>query len=271
MAPRDDSEEFEDGLPLGRPTRTAPGLVVERRCFLALSAAALAGAGLARPAYARLAPGDALTFDEFLVAVLPEARKLVADTSADGQDAYLRAVAREAVRLGDAPQPSWRDSGQSLGPGTFIGANLGPGGASTEPFVALHWKMDPGTRIEAHAHTHGNVCTLGLEGEALVNNYEMDGARDFDRPGVFRVRRTVRQVLSRGSVNLVNLERNYVHGTIAGAAGARGLDITTRIRPRRPDVPYLRLERAVPGQDGAFEAVWSDLAGMKGEDASLLR
>jgi len=130
--------------------------------------------------------------------------------------------------------------------------------------------MDPGTRVEAHAHTYGNVCTIGLEGQAVVSNFEMVGPRDFDVASVFRVKRTAHQHLRRGSVNLVNLEKDYVHGTVAGPEGARGLDITTRIKPRRPGVPYLRLEKAVPGLADSFDAVWTDLPGMKTQDEALL-
>lgn len=264
-------DESTDDLPLGRAVRVEAGLWVERRSFLAVTAGALAAAGLLPgTSYARLGGGDLLSFDEFLTEVLPEARRLVADTTTAGQDAYLTILARHAVKLGEAPHPSWNDSGQSLTPGTFIGANLGADGAKTDPFVVLHWRMDPGTRIEAHAHTHGNVCTLGLEGEVSVSNFEMQGPRDFDVAAAFVARRTVRQTLSRGSVNLVSLDRNYVHGTIAGPRGGRGLDITTRIKPRRPGVPYLRLERRRSDSPDLFDAVWTDLNGMKAQDASLL-
>ncbi len=262
-------DESTDELPLGREVRVEPGLFIERRCFLAATAGALAAAGLLPgAAYARLAPADAISFDEFLAGVLPEAKRLVADVSAAGQDVYLKTLAEHAIRLGDAPKPSWNDSGQSLIPGTFIGANAAPGGGTTEPFVVLHWRMDPGTRVEAHAHTYGNVCTLGLAGEVQVSNFEMLGARDFEVTTAFVARRTVLQNLTRGSVNLVSLDRNYIHGTVAGQTGGRGLDITTRIKPRRPGVPYLRLERRRAGAD--FDAVWTDLSGMKGQDASLL-
>jgi hypothetical protein len=41
------------------------------------------------------------------------------------------------------------------------------------------------------------------------------------------------------------------------------------VRPRRPGVPYLRLERRRPGLAEEFDAVWTDLPGMKGRDVSL--
>jgi hypothetical protein len=57
---------------------------------------------------------------------------------------------------------------------------------------------------------------------------------------------------------------------VAGPRGGRGLDITTRIKPRRPGVPYLRLERRRSGSQDLFDAVWTDLGGMKTQDPSLL-
>jgi hypothetical protein len=53
----------------------------------------------------------------------------------------------------------------------------------------------------------------------------------------------------------VNLQRDYIHGATAGRAGARGLDITTRIAARTP-TPYLmipaRADRSI-----VFRARWS--------------
>lgn len=67
------------------------------------------------------------------------------------------------------------------------------------------------------------------------------------------MRRTVDQWLTPGGVNLVNLERNYVHGFVAGPLGARGLDITTRIREKQPS-PTLELE---PEPVDAATSIWT--------------
>ncbi|HUR28305.1 MAG TPA: hypothetical protein VM509_08960, partial [Planctomycetota bacterium] len=98
--------------------------------------------------------------------------------------------------------------------------------------------------------------TLALEGELRVVNYEMVGERDFDTKEGFVIRRTVDQWMTRGSVNLVNLERSYVHGFKAGAAGARGLDLTTRIRDKRA-TPTLAIGKALDPVRGEFEARWA--------------
>lgn len=249
-----ESDFDETALPFDEPVSLAPGVLVERRCFLRTVALALGSVALPGSLLARVSrmPGERLTYEEFLETTIPVARQLVADTSAAGQNAYLQMLAAHAVRLVDVPTPPMKDSGQGAGPGTFIGFN--PGG---DPFTVLHWKMEPGSRIRWHAHTYGNVVTLGLEGDVRVQNFEMLGERNFDARGTFCVRRTRDQQLGPGEVNLVNLERDYIHGSIAGPRGGRGLDITTRIREKQP-TPYLDLAKAPTAEGGdEFEASWT--------------
>lgn len=242
-------------LEIGETTEISPGVVVERRCFMKSLAVALGSLAIPGTAMARLASSDQrLSYEEFLKEVIPVAKKLVGDTSLAGQQRYLLALASYAVRLADAPVPPMRDSGQGAGGGTFIGAI--PGG---DPFIVLHWRMDPGSIIRPHAHTYGNVMTVALEGEVRVENYEMVGVRDFDAKGTFKTRKTQSQILTPGQINLVNLESGYVHGFQAGARGGRGLDITTRIKERRDKTPYLNLaKKPVEIEPGIFEATWSE-------------
>ena len=250
MEPEATIEELE----IGETAQISPGVVVERRCFLKTLAVGFGALSIRGVATAHLARSDErLTYEEFLKEVAPVARKLVGDISLAGQQRYLLTLASYAVRLADAPVPAMRDSGQGAGPGTFIGAI--PGG---DPFIVLRWRMEPGTIIRPHAHTYGNVLTLALEGEIRVENYEMVGARDFDAKGTFKARKTQSQILTPGQVNLVNLERDYIHGFQAGARGGRGLDITTRIKERRETTPYLNLsKRPVEIEPGIYEASWA--------------
>jgi len=247
-------DDLVEELPVGETTELYPGVVVERRCFfktvaLALSSVAVPGVATAQS----LKPGNAhLTFDDFLREVIPIARKLVSDTSLSGQDLYLYTLASYAVRLMDVPIPEMRDSGQGVGPGTFIGFN--PGG---DPFTVLHWRMQPKSIIRYHVHSYGNVLTLGLEGEVRVGNFEVVGERDFDAKGTFKIRKTQDQQLTPGQINLVNLERNYIHGFQAGPKGGRGLDITTRIKEKRP-TPFLDLsKKPLDSESNIYEASWS--------------
>ncbi len=233
-------------LPLGETHEIEPGVVVQRRDVLTTIATLFAAAGLPGMARAaRLDPArDAFSYDDFLKEAVPVAKQLAADASITGQDRYLLTLASIAVRLADVPEPDMRANGE----GTTIGAN--PGG---DPFNVLHWRMQPGSRIHPHPHIYGNVVTLGLEGEARIHNYEVVGARDYDTNETFRVRRTVDQWLTPGGINLVNLERNYVHGFVAGPRGARGIDITTRIRGKVPS-PTLELD---PEPVDAAASIWS--------------
>ncbi len=232
----------------------APGLWVCRRTFLAWCSAGLATQACLSAADV-IAQESSYGFDAFLEAANASARRLLEDTSSTGQDRYLRTISAHAAGLNDVPMPdSWRDSGQSDGPGTFIGFN--PGGIG---FVVLHWRLEPGARILPHAHTYGNVVTVGLEGSVRVRNYEAVGQRDYTTDSEFVVRQTVDQVLTAGATNLVSLDRDYIHGFDAGSQGGRGLDITTRILPK-PDygVPYLDLGEPItrPGSKRQFVARW---------------
>ena len=241
-------------LEIGETAQVSPGVVVERRCVLktlAIAFSALSIPGLATTHFA--GRDDRLTYEEFLKEVVPVAKNLVGDTSLAGQQRYLLTLASYAVRLADAPVPAMRDSGQGAGGGTFLGAI--PGG---DPFVVLHWRMEPGSIIRPHAHTYGNVMTLALEGEVRIENFEMVGVRDFDAKGTFKARKTQSQVLTPGQVNLVNLERGYVHGFQASPRGGRGLDITTKIKEKRETTPYLNLAtKPIEIEAGVYEASWA--------------
>jgi predicted metal-dependent enzyme (double-stranded beta helix superfamily) len=213
--------------------------VVQRRGLLAVLASGCLAAGaplaLARRAQAALeADNSSLTYDEFLTHVIPIAKELVADNSRFGQDRYLFAIASFAVRLEDVARPEMRD-GQG-GPATKLGVNEGG-----DPFNVLHWELQPGAIIRVHPHLYGNVVTVGLEGEVEVTNYEFLDPKDVDSTEPIVIRRTLRQVLRKGEINLVNLDRNSMHGFVAGQNGARGLDITTRIREKRP-TPSLEID-----------------------------
>jgi hypothetical protein len=89
-----------------------------------------------------------------------------------------------------------------------------------------------------------------------IENYEMLGARDFDTREAFQVCRTNDQLLTPGDVNLVNLEHGYVHGFTAGPSGARGLDITTIIRAKRPTPTLVVRSEPVDAARALFEAHW---------------
>ncbi|MFT5051031.1 MAG: hypothetical protein ACI8QZ_002438 [Chlamydiales bacterium] len=239
-------------LPLGERVEVESGVTVERRCFLKTAAVAFGVVAVPGRPELRIGASEsaALTLEEFLVEAVPVAKALVEDPTLAGQDRYLLTLAAYAVRLEGVPVPELRPTSQDGG--VSIGLNGAPG-----PFVILHWKMEPGSEVRSHAHTYGNVVTFGLEGAARVENFEVLGVPDYDSAEPFQVRRTISQWLTPGGTNLVNLQRNYVHGFKAGRDGARGLDITTRILEKRA-TPYLELGEAAGDQDGVFTGIWTD-------------
>lgn len=222
----------------------------QRRSLLASTAAFLAVApniGHAARTVRELGERK-LTLEEFLAIANPLANELVGDTSPEGQDRYLLALAAVAVRLVDVPVPEMRTS--KVDSGAHLGFNEGG-----ERFNVLHWRLDPGAKIGDHAHSYGNVVTLLLDGEVRIRNFEVDGTRDYDSKESFRARRVCDQWVRTGGVNLVSLERNYTHGFVAGAKGARGLDLTTMLLERRPS-PSLVLGKPLDEAAGLFEATW---------------
>jgi len=192
-----------------------------------------------------------VSLERFLEDVLPVARELVGDVSPIGEDRYLHTLASYAVALGDVAAPELRASAQ--GEGVEIGASW-----AGDPFVVLHWRMRPGAEIRPHAHTYGNVVTVGLEGRARVTNFETVEPPEFASDEHVLLRRTTDQILLPGRINLVPLSHGFVHGFRAGPEGARGLDITTRLRERQP-TPYLVLEEEpVDAAAALFRGYWTE-------------
>lgn len=224
--------------------------LAERRTLLSL-AAWMGVASSARALLASPAEGVEMDLAAFVREAVPLAEALLADKSRIGQDRYLHTIAALAVQLRDIPLPEMRETSKDLTARTFLGAH-----EFDAPFTILHWRLEPGARIALHPHIYGNVVTLCLGGEVHIENYEMVGERDFDREGPFEVRRVHDQVLTPGDVNLVSLEHSYMHGFVAGPEGAHGLDITTRIRDKRPTPTLIVSPQAIDAERRIFEGRW---------------
>lgn len=196
-----------------------------------------------------------ISFEQFLLKANPLTQNLIKDTSTGGQDQYLHSLAALASRIEKVPEPvSWNDSTQSDKPGTFIGFN--PGG---EVFTILQWRMEPNTKIRLHRHDYGNVVTVGLSGDTHVENYEIVSENhDYIPRNTVQVRKTIDQQLTAGNINIVSLNRNYIHGFVAGPEGASGLDITTRIRAKPAhSTPYLEVNsKPVDEFKHIYQAEW---------------
>ena len=243
----------------------APGVTIERRSVLwlpAVAAAALFGwtSRLRSAEEDNSDPkGDAtrLSWDEFLKECRSLAGDLVKDASRPGQDAYLQRLAALAVRLRAAPATKLFAFG-SLNPKV----EFAPSYRGT-PFVIIQWHMHPGAILPAHCHPGTSVCTLGLEGEARLRNFEVEGvapAFDSGSTETFLIRETHNQIISAGRLNTLSSVRDNIHYFEAGPDGARGIDITTTYKgdgsfsfvafdPNRPKDPRRRV----------FEAAWKGM------------
>lgn len=254
---RPKAESATVDLPINEEIEVAHGYCVDRRSVLTtlggLATMAMSPSGLTAQELSALATG--VSFEQFLASANAAAKRLIGDASANGQDHYLRTIAALAAGLHSVPIPEqFNPTNQGLTPEAYrIGFN--PGG---DPFRVLHWRLEPGAICRPHAHTYGNVISICLEGLVQVRNYEVVGDPDYGFGGTFQVRKTVEQLLTEGDVNLVSLQKNYIHGFVAGPSGARGLDITTPLRPRpEHGTPYLSIgKRPLDEFLQTYEATW---------------
>lgn len=243
-------------LPLDEEVEVGNGVFVERRSFMAVFGAAALTLlpGLKAHAAIEEEIDRNLSFDAFIAEANPVAQKLVQDVSISGQDRYLRTIAALAAKLQMAPLPAkFNNTGQGLNPEDYkIGVN--PGG---DPFTVLHWRLEPGAICRPHVHEYGNVVSLGIEGSVRVSNYVAAKVFDYEETGTFQIRKTVDQLLTPGSANLLRLD--MAHGFQAGSDGARGLDITTRLKPRpERSTPYLSIANAPTNEvTGIYDASWN--------------
>jgi hypothetical protein len=233
LPPESDETGHEPGAEL------APGVLLERRSLLwmpALAAAALlfdglrlradtdGGSGANSKTGKDPLPTGSLEWEEFLKQCVPVAKEMFVDSSAAGQDAYLNRVAALAVRLRAAPSTKLGVFGR-LDPKVEFGLSY-----KGFPFIVVQWRMEAGAVLPAHCHPQFSVCTLGLEGEARLRNFDVRGeapAFDSGSSKSFLIQETHNQVLRPRSTSTLSASRDNIHHFEAGTEGARGIDITT--------------------------------------------
>jgi quercetin dioxygenase-like cupin family protein len=230
-----------------------PGVSIERRLLVAGSVAAAAGWWLgARPALAARSGESRLDWSEFLERATAAASEIV-DREQGETDEYAYALAALAVRLRGVPDTELFPFGKLEPKVSFAPSYRG------KPFVVIQWRMEPGAVLPPHCHPSGSVCTLGIEGEARLQNYEIVG----DAPSFtsterlpFVVRRTHDEVLGPGRVNTLTPTRDNIHTFEAGPRGCRGIDITT-LFAKDAGFSFLRFD-SQPKDAGArtFAAEW---------------
>lgn len=242
-----------------RNVEVEPGLFIERRRFLwlpVLAAAALVSPRLIFAESRDPASEGTKTWDEFTKECLPTAVELHKDTTAQGQDAYLYWIASKAAQLNLATVPEAKVGAlEGLSPKVEFGV-----GYRGVPFFVVEWRMAPNAFLPPHCHPNASVCTIGIDGEAQVRNFEIAGdAPEFSSDKQFRVHETRQGLVSNGRIITLSAKRDNIHTFQAGKNGARGIDISTY---HGPNVGFSYLDiskKALDGESGFFEAHWTKI------------
>ena len=242
----------------------APGFFETRRRMLLLPILALplalgrAGKALANQmgqegSMAGLSNTGRLDWESFIKKCVPVAEELHKDSSASGQEAYLHWLASmiARTRTADIPKAKLGRFGKLQPPVSFGVSYRG------RPFFIVEWKLEPGAFLPPHCHPNASVCTVGLEGEARIRNFEIIGqAPEFSSRQSFLVRETHNEIMAQGRINTLSSMRDNIHTFQAGKTGARGIDISTY---HGPDVGFSFLEIAGKPKEPEgrmFEAAW---------------
>ncbi len=194
-----------------------------------------------------------LGWKEFLEQCLPVAEGLHRDPSRSGQDAYLYWLGSMAARLrrAELPRAVLGRFGPFEPPVNFGVSFRG------QPFFIVEWHLEPNATLPPHCHPNASVCTLGIEGEAHIRNFEIVGhAPDFSSRRTFHVRETRDELVAPGRLNTLSAFRDNIHTFHAGAQGARGIDISTY---HGPDVGFSFIDidaRSFDSKRRLHEAAW---------------
>jgi len=194
-----------------------------------------------------------LGWEGFLKQCVPPAEELYRDSSSRGQDAYLHWLASMIARVqpDQIPRAKVGRFGK-IEPPVYFGRSY-----RGKPFYVVEWQLAPNALLPPHCHPNASVCTIGIEGEARIRNFEIVGqAPEFASRQSFLVRETHNEVIARGRVNTLSATRDNIHTFQAGKSGASGFDITSL---HGPEVGFSFLDIAAKPKDmegRIFEATW---------------
>jgi hypothetical protein len=257
-----------------RGEEISPGVVVERRTILrigiaAAGLAALGGAGLAGCASRSkdsgtladtrsIRPARAASADEFVAAVMPQARALIAAPAPD-EEAYLAAVTALLARVENPP--TWRASpaGKDWSMDTI---------AYYPPIVLMQIKMAPRSVIHLHDHRHYNGVLLATQGAARCRNFDIvqpDGKRleiaSGEVPGKgedFYIRQNSDAVLRPRQLSTLTRDRDNIHHVEAGDEGATLVDFFTHFSPKARSYELAWDGKAYDETKGLYKVAWKD-------------
>ena len=168
------------------------------------------------------------------------------------EDTYVYRLAAETLNAPDVPPGSKTGKFAKLDPPVEFGPVF-----RGAPIMIIQWKLAPNAWLPPHNHPHYDVVSVGLEGEAVVTHYDVDGdAPPFDATSSFAVRRTRETLIARRRASVLTSSRDNIHTFKAGPKGARGIDINTRAGE---DIgfSFLKIEpKPIDAARGTFAARW---------------
>lgn len=249
----------------------SPGVVVERRTILRLGLSAAGLAALGGLALGGCASGSrsraggesgrgqaAASADEFVAAVMPQARALISAPAPD-EEAYLAAVTTLLSRV--EPPPAWRLSPTGMG---WDIDNI----AYYPPIVLMQIKMAPKSVIHLHDHRHYNGVLLATAGAARCRNFDIvqpDGKRlDIAAGEVpakgedFLIRQNADTVLRSRQLSTLTRDRDNIHHIEAGDEGATLVDFFTHFSPKARSFELAWDAKAYDEAKGLFKVAWKD-------------
>lgn len=191
-----------------------------------------------------------IEWDAYLTAARAEALALIRANNSDVAG-YLHWISSRLSARRDIPAAAlapvpWADPAISFGAHPLAA-----------PFVMIEFRLAPGAYLPPHNHPNTSVSTLVLEGEATIDNFELEpGSAPPGTEGAALLRHTQSQLLRPGDCNFVQPARNNLHAFRAGAQGARGVDITTQHGPLGA-FGYLKLLEP-RGIGSLIRAEWAD-------------
>lgn len=216
------------------------------RRHLVTAGTATALVGLFAP---RLVAARSTAWEDFLSEARERGKALLAQEGVP-VDEYLFLLASLSARLGSVPRSAMQKVPWTQPPVSFGLASKG------SPFVVIEWELAPEAVLPPHNHPNASVCSIGLDGEAIVENYELAGAAPaYDSKESFLVRRTGQEVIAARRVNTVAPERDNIHTFKAGGRGARGIDLTT-MHGAQGAFSYLKLDEAADAHGHVWRARW---------------
>jgi hypothetical protein len=192
------------------------------------------------------------TWDDFTARTTAIAKELY-DKNGFDDEAYVYRIASAAIGAPDVPPNSKTGKFGKLDPPVEFGPVY-----RGAPLFIVQWKLAPNAWLPPHNHPNYDVVTVGLEGEAVITHYEIDGdAPPFDSKTPFTVRKTRETLIAQRRSSPLTWKHDNIHTFRAGSKGARGIDIGTLVTK---DVGFSFLDIDAKTADAArntFAAKWA--------------